>query len=240
MDTDYKYAFFEKNSMKTKIEIPRTWGGYMLPQFVELRELSKKDREDYISDFIKVARSGFGSEMDALDILNHTLTPDFLVGAIFVYSDSVELEGKLVGFGSFNLFEVEDHRILYRNGNVVHSKLQKKGIGTAIQKYAIQEFKPTHICSRTQNPNIYATMKKDCRELFPNEERTLDPDIVKIVAVLEEKLNIKVNRETFIARGLYGHSLYGINPRHNEYSDLFDKLNLSQEQGDAILLVGRI
>lgn len=127
--------------------------------------------------------------------------------------------------------------ILYFGGIMVYPDLQNNGYGSSLMRLAVSKNKPAYVSLRTQNPQMYMSIRKIIN-IFPNGE--LPTEEIKETAIsLADKLKMsRFNVSTFTEQGTYGHSLYGKELKANGYAvDVFK--NIDFNRGDSMLVIGK-
>jgi hypothetical protein len=193
-----------------------------------------KERTNLVDTLLTIARNGFGTEVTRDDVENHVLKVDKLYLA--------SLDDKVIGFSSYNMFDIDSKNILYLNGIVVLRDHQKNGLFYKINNDILSKDNYDYLVMRTQNPVIYAATQKIVKEIYPNGKAA--PEDIKSIArkTAIDYLKMKdFDEETFVGRNTYGVCMYDKVPHHSRGDNLFnDKLKLNYESGDTILIVGTL
>ncbi len=140
----------------------------------------------------------------------------------------------IAAMASFNKRDFCEIPCLIVEGIAVHKEYQGRGIFSDMARNVIGDEQV--ICLRTQNPRMYRALEKLCKRVYPNYEET--PELIKSIrrdfaGYLGEDCD-----ENGIVMKHYGGLFYGIEPRHERVSKLFEHLGVKVLEGDGLLVIG--
>jgi hypothetical protein len=180
-----------------------------------------------LQEVVNVVRSGFGKKTDFRDIYEHVTSPER------VYL--LEKEKRIVAMASYNKKIFSGFPSLIVEGIAIKEAFQGKGIFKEITENAKNS--ETVICLRTQNPRMYRALEKFCFSIYPNNKKETPKAVKSIRDEFASYLGCGTNEEGVI-KDYYGGLFYGEEPKHSKTSDLFKRLDMDLQKGDAVLLVG--
>jgi hypothetical protein len=166
--------------------------------------------------------------MEFQDIYNHVTMPE----EVCLLKDEY---GKVIAMRSQNRKILSGIPSIILEGAAIDPIFHGKGIyGRLLSEVHGGE---AIICTRTQNPRIYAALQRYCSRVFP--ERNESPGAIReIMRSFAVELGCKIN-ENGVIRGHYGDLFYDKEPFHERISPFFkNELGMNLNNGDALLVVG--
>ncbi len=185
-----------------------------------------------------VARDGFGTNITDDDANNHILNVDLL--------QLIYVQGRLVGFASYDIFEFSGMKVLYLSGVVIRKDNQTKGLSKMSLGNAIGTIQPDVLTMRTQNPVVYHLASEFAKEIYPSDglrgpSYELCVSIGEYVAV--KRLGMRnYQKELFFEKGTYGTALNDKVPDvvDERARSVFEGLKLDRQRGDSIIIVAML
>jgi len=181
-----------------------------------------------------IARDAFGPQMKFEDVREH------------VTGNSIEtLLINESAFSSYRKYNLKESTVLHNVGAAVMRSEQGKGIYRMLNETAIESELnkncKTFLTGRTQNPSVYASIRKikSVKSVYPSKEKP--PDYILDVKEEISKLFGKRVDDNFKIDGVYGKCLYNYKPKCRDeiVNKMFYDL-LNHEKGDALLIIAEI
>lgn len=219
------------------------------------RKYSKAEfKKEHIEDLKRIATAaGQNPEQHANKWL------DSADGLIFAIDKSTR---EKVGF---YIYRFINENIIYLASSMILPEHQKKGIASRITKEVVKDYivkhrikrinrilKPIYVFFRTQNPVVYAMLKKNNIDLYPNIEAKENIDAAMKDEIIKQAEKIwpyaKLNLENFVLEGAY-EKTPKLAMAHkdvqwsavDEVNDFFKKNIHNREKSlDAQVVIGRI
>ena len=115
--------------------------------------------------------------------------------------DIIFLEEKVVGWGVYYIREIDNQKILYRDGTIVDPEHGSKGIYHSLIELSLNREAPDHLVTRTQNPRVYESFQKYSQKgIYPRLDNVIPPQHIQKIA---QEIEPSVDPETLIVRGVY-------------------------------------
>ena len=172
------------------------------------------------------------SEILRKDTENHVLGGEFICIATN--------KNEIVAYVVLNLWQTDIGKVLYLSGIMVDPGFQGMNISSVIMQYLIKKMGAEFLVLRTQNPILYQSATKMCKEIFPSINDGLNPIAKKIGCYAAEKLGMKkYDSDKMTERGTYGGCMYGREPICSilEIENWFKK-TIDISQGDSMIIMG--
>lgn len=209
-------------------------------KIVDPESLDRKTKDD----LVRLGRDGFGRpNMTSEEVLSH-LKGDYL--------QLLHMDGKLVGFASYKLFEFlmngnskeSVSTVLYLSGVVVEKAAQGARLGPKAIATALDHHDTSAFALRTQNPVMHAALDDVANNiglgggLFPSLKGH-DDGARHIAKMLAKELGERnFDESKFTEKGTYGGRLNDSIPEGVEKSKkLFKHLGIDIDNGDSAIFV---
>ncbi len=206
-----------------------------------------------IQNLIGISRRGFGTDMADEDVLEHLLNTDRL--------QLLYVGKQLVGFVSYRHIEIqikdcpgsyeETKKVLYLSGVVMEKEHQGRRLCRMALIEAFKENGYYALALRTQNPAMYASVKRVAEEmnfegrLFPSVSQGSAPETVAMheATHIAKEISDMLGEKSFdplnlTDRKTYGRALNDTVPKVNrKVEKLFKDLGIKREDGDSVIVV---
>ncbi len=195
----------------------------------------KKDRipsekmDFLIGELYDVALDSFAKYLPYEAINSRTRDSDYII----VLRDKI---GKAVGYSVNELLYLDGIAVNYYATALLRRSIQRKGLYSILNELRYDSLPADAIMTRTQNPVIYRSFSRLCREkdceLHPN-----GVDIPKNVKMIAKAHSPDVD-DNLVVRGVYfGRSLMDDTPKPKG-EEIKVWSNLDVNSGDAVILIG--